>query len=120
MTDERRGGGRTPLLGEVTGEVRLFLRMTVLDLSEHGVQIETPVALQHNSLHDFRLTHDERSVVVKGRIVHCQIVELTEQEVRYRSGIEFVELSAHALAAIRDFIAVQGAAAKPLTDASTT
>lgn len=120
MSDERRSADRTPLEGEVPGEVTVYIRMTVLDLSLHGVQIETPFPLQNNSLHDFRLNLDERSVVVKGRVVHCQVGNLREQEVCYRSGMEFIEVSAHALSAIRDFIAIRRAASARPADAPGT
>ena len=52
--------------------------MTILDISIGGAQIETAFALQLDSLHDFRLSLGDRSVVVKGRIAHCHIGELTD------------------------------------------
>ena len=64
-----------------------------------------------DSLHEFRLSLGERSVIVKGRIVHCQIGELQEGTVLYRSGIEFVEPSEHALTAIHAFVEAQKFAA---------
>ena len=64
--------------------------MTILDVSHGGMQIETPFALQLDSLHDFRISLGERSVVVKGRIAHCHIGELEEGVVIYRTGVEFV------------------------------
>jgi hypothetical protein len=84
--------------------------MTILDISERGAQVETPFKLQLDSLHDFRLALDGRSVVLKGRIVYCQIGELREGAVLYRSGIEFVEPSAHAQVAITSFVAARLAA----------
>ena len=52
--------------------------MTILDISHGGAQIETPFPLQLDSLHDFRLSLGDRSVVVKGRIAHSQVGELQE------------------------------------------
>ena len=65
--------------------------MTILDISRGGAQIETPFALQLDSLHDFRISLGERSIVVKGRIAHCHIGELKEGVVLYRTGVEFIE-----------------------------
>ena len=41
---------------------------------------------------------------MKGRIAHCQIGELQEGTILYRSGIEFIEPSEHAVAAIHAFV----------------
>lgn len=80
--------------------------MTILDISATGAQIETEFPLHLDSLHDFRLSLDDRTVVLKGRIVHCQIGNIREGSVLYRTGLEFVEPSEHALAAIQAFVAV--------------
>lgn len=100
----KRDRERVPLAGQVTGEVMVFQPITILDISSGGAQIETPFPLQLDSLHDFRLSLGTRSVVLKGRIAHCQIGELTETSALYRSGVEFVEPSEHAVNAIAQFI----------------
>jgi hypothetical protein len=99
-----------PVPAEVRGEVTVFQPMTILDLSHGGAQIETAFPLHLDSLHDFRLSLGDRSVVIKGRIAHCKIGDLDGEGVRYRSGIEFVEPSEHARAAIREFVEAQRAA----------
>ena len=63
---EKRDVERVPIPGQVTGEVTVFQPMTILDMSERGAQIETTLALHLDSLHDFRLSLGDRSVVVKG------------------------------------------------------
>jgi hypothetical protein len=100
----KRDNERVPIAGQVTGEVMVFQPMTILDISRGGAQIETPFPLQLDSLHEFRLTLGDRSIVVKGRIAHCHIGELTETSALYRTGVEFIEPSDHAMAAISDFI----------------
>jgi len=87
--------------------------MTILDISGTGAQVETEVPLHLDSLHDFRLSLDDRTVIVKGRIVHCQIGDVQEGSVRYRTGVEFVEPSEHAVAAILEFVDVQRIAREP-------
>jgi hypothetical protein len=104
MAGEKRDRERIPLDGQVRGEVMVFQPMTILDISLGGAQIETSFALQLDSLHDFRLSLGDRSVVVKGRIAHCHIGELTEVTALYRTGVEFVEPSEHARSAIADFV----------------
>src|SRR5688572_15919964 len=104
MAGDKRDRERVPLEGQVRGEVMVFQPMTILDISVGGAQIETAFALQLDSLHDFRLSLGDRSVVVKGRVAHCHIGELTEVTALYRTGVEFVALSEHARSAITDFV----------------
>jgi hypothetical protein len=102
--ENKRDKERVPVPSPLHGEVMVFQPMTILDISLGGAQIETPFPLQLDSLHDFRLSLGERSVVVKGRIAHCHIGELQEGGVRYRTGVEFIEPSEHAKTAIGAFV----------------
>jgi hypothetical protein len=104
VAGNKRDDERLPLEGQVEGEVMVFQPMTILDISPGGAQIQTAFALQLDSLHDFRLTLGNRSVIVKGRIAHCQIGQLTDIAALYRSGVEFVDLSEHARDAIDAFV----------------
>jgi len=91
-------------VGALYGEVQLFQPMTVLDLSHGGARIETRFPLHMESLHDFRLSLGERSLILKGRIVHSEIAELKSGVVIYRTGVEFVEPTEHAAAALGEFV----------------
>jgi hypothetical protein len=107
MAGEKRDSERIPVPGEVHGEVTVFQPMTILDMSERGALIETTFPLHLDSLHHFRLSLGERSVVVQGRIAHCQIGDLQQGAVHYRTGVEFIEPSDHVRDAIRDFVDAQ-------------
>jgi hypothetical protein len=105
MSDEnKRDNERVAVPAPLYGEVKVYQPMTILDISRGGAQIETPFALQLDSLHDFRISLGERSVVVKGRIAHCHIGELKEGIVLYRTGVEFIETSGHVQSAIIHFV----------------
>jgi PilZ domain len=105
MSDEnKRDTERVPVPAPLYGEVKVYQPVTVLDISKGGAQIETPFALHLDSLHDFRLSLGERSIVVKGRIAHCHIGELKEGVALYRSGVEFIENSEHVQSAIESFV----------------
>jgi hypothetical protein len=78
--------------------------MTIVEISQNGALIETPFRLQLDSLHEFRLSLGERSVVLKGRIVHCFVGEVRNDATVYRSGIEFVEPSEPVRQAIAAFV----------------
>ena len=115
MAGNKRDRERVPLEGQVRGEVMVFQPMTILDISVGGAQIEAAFALQLDSIHDFRLSLGDRSVVVKGRVAHCHIGELTDVAAYYRTGIEFVDLSDHARNAISDFVLAMKYAQSPPT-----
>ena len=102
--ENKRDTERVAVPSPLYGEVKVYQPMTILDVSRGGAQIETPFALQLDSLHDFRISLAQHSVVVKGRIAHCHIGDLKEGVVLYRTGVEFVEVSDHALAAIDTFV----------------
>jgi hypothetical protein len=101
---DKRGGERIAPKGQLEGAVMVFQPMTIVEISHNGAQIEVPFRLQLDSLHEFRLSLGERSVVVKGRIAHCYVGELSTDSTVYRSGIEFVEPSEPVRQAIADFV----------------
>jgi hypothetical protein len=102
--DEKRDSERIDMLGGLHGEVMVFQPMAIREISRGGAQIETAFPLQLDSLHDFRLTLGDRSVVVKGRVAHCHISDVDQELVTYRSGIEFVEPSDRIISVISDFL----------------
>lgn len=110
---EKRDKERIQARGHLHGEVMVFQPMTILDISQGGAQVETPFPLQLDSLHQFRLTLGDISVVVRGRIAHCRVGDLRDEVAVFRSGLEFVEPSAHALQAISSFVEALSAS-KPL------
>jgi len=102
--DNKRDEERIQILGELHGEVMLFEPMAIKEISRGGAQVETGFRLQLDSLHDLRLTLGDRSIVVKGRVVHCSISDVDQELVTYRSGIEFIELSDRVSSVIAGFI----------------
>lgn len=100
----KRDTERIQILGELHGEVMVFAPVAIKEISRGGAQVETAFPLQLDSLHDFRLTIGDRSVVVKGRVAHCSITDVDQELVTYRSGIEFVEPSERVVSVISGFI----------------
>jgi hypothetical protein len=101
---ERRVTDRLDILGDLHGEIMVFQPMNVRAISASGVQVETRVALQVNSLHELRLTLGPHSVIVRGRVVHCSISDVGQEQIVYRSGLEFIEPTAHVDAVIAGFL----------------
>ena len=102
--NNKRDTERVEILGELHGEVMVFQPMAIKEMSRGGAQIETGVPLHLDSLHDFRLTLGDRSVILKGRVVHCSITDVEEGLVLYRSGLEFIEPSDGVSTVISEFI----------------
>jgi hypothetical protein len=100
----KRDTQRLQILGELHGEVMIFQPMAIKEISRGGAQIEIGFPLHLDSLHEFRLTLGDRSLVVKGRVVHCTITDVEQELILYRAGIEFVEPSDRVASAIGDFI----------------
>src|SRR5580658_8780226 len=98
----QRHAERFEILGGLPGEVLVAQRIAVTEMSQDGAQIETGFPLHVDSLHDFRLTLGDRSVVVKGRVVHCTISDVDQELVVYRSGVEFIEPSDRVKGAITE------------------
>ena len=100
----KRDAERLEILGELHGEVMVFQPMAIKEVSQGGAQVETGFPLHLDSLHDFRLTLGDRSVVVKGRVVHCSISDVDQEVVLYRSGIEFIEPADRVASVVSEFI----------------
>jgi hypothetical protein len=100
----KRDAERIEILGELHGEVMVYQPMAIKELSRGGAQVETAYPFQLDSLHDFRLTLGDRSIVVKGRVAHCSISDVDQEIVLYRSGIEFIEPAPRVCSVVGDFI----------------
>ena len=95
---------RVKIPGDLHGEVMVYQPMTVTEISRGGAQIETVFPLQLGSLHDLRLALGAISVVVKGRIAHARVTEVEQEQIVYKAGIEFVDLSERVSDAISAFV----------------
>jgi hypothetical protein len=104
MTPGERGAERLPMLGDLRGGIMVFEPMAIKELSRAGATIETRFKLQLNSLHDLRIELGDRSVIVKGRVVHSKISDVDQDVVVYRSGVEFVEPEDRIVAALDEFL----------------
>src|SRR5438093_11790971 len=88
--NEKRDNERIPILGELHGEVMVFQPVAIKEISRGGAQVETAFPLHLDSLHEFRLTLGERSVVLKGRVAHCSISVVDQERVTTRSHNDLI------------------------------
>jgi hypothetical protein len=101
---ERREEPRFPVPGPIDGNVMVFLPMSITEIARKGVQVETPFAFQIDSIHELRLVLGRTPVVVRGRVTHCSIVDVDQESVRYRTGLEFVDLPARTVEVVAAFV----------------
>jgi hypothetical protein len=104
MDHDKRLAERVEMPGGLPGEVSVLAPVEIREFSQLGAMLDTAFPLVLNSIHDVRLELGDQAIIVKGRVAHCSIAELGGELVRYRAGIEFVDLPAHAAAAIKSFL----------------
>lgn len=102
--ENRRRASRLQILGDLRAEILVLEPMVIREISRSGLLVETAFPLQLDSLHDIRLTLGDVSIVVKARVAHCRIGDIDQEQVRYRSGMEFTEVTDRAQAVIDRFI----------------
>jgi len=104
MDPDRRESPRTEILGPLPGEVSVPAPILVRDISRTGAHIECAFPLLLGSVHELRLHLGEDPVVVKARVVHCQITDIGRDLVRYTAGMEYVDLPPYVDAAIDAYL----------------
>ena len=105
MSREKRESPRTEILGRLAGEVTVPAPMLVRDISRTGAQIECAFPLVLGSAHELRLHLDDEVVIVRARVVRCQIADIGRNMVHYVAGVEFVDVAPHTDAAIALYLA---------------
>jgi hypothetical protein len=104
MNENRRDFERIVILGNLTGEMMVYQPMAIREIGLGGASVETVFPLHLDSLHDLRLTLGNRSVILKGRVVHSRVTDMDQEAVIYRTGLEFVEPSERVKVAIAEYI----------------
>ena len=102
--DSSRESERVELLASLQGEVQVFQRIDIRQLSVDGALVESAFLLHVDAFHDFRVTLDEGPVVVRGRVAHSHIAGVGQDTVVYHSGIEFVSVAPPVARAISAFL----------------
>lgn len=100
----------------IAGEVMVYEPITILEIRDDSMRMQASFALRNDSLHEFRLVLPPRSVIVKGRVDRCEIVELRDGTVVYCCRVEFVDPAPHVATTIREFVAVHHAPASRIVD----
>jgi hypothetical protein len=91
---------------ESPGEIDLETesKFLVKQLSASGMLIITELPPKPESIVELELQLNDHSFECMGRVVYAAEVDLVEEELRYRVGIEFVQPSREQLEILEDFI----------------
>lgn len=89
--DDRRDAPRVNILGTLRAEALVTHPLDITDINGAGLQALSTFPFQLDVVHEFRLTLDGLTVVVKGRVVHSSVLELDQEGVLYRTGVHFVD-----------------------------
>ena len=94
---ERRRFPRTPVHGEIVGQIYTETAAPVLDLSEGGALVEVPCVLRPRSFYTLRLALGHGTVmllkatVVRSYVHHLEKFGQNESRVRYHAALQFMD-----------------------------
>ena len=104
MDPDRRVTPRLSLHGTLAGELSVLAPVSIREIGPSGVRLDSAYPLLVDSVHDLRLHLEDDVIVVKGRVVHCQIANIGKDAVIYRAGLEFIDVPPHTKAAIDAYV----------------
>ena len=96
--ENRRRFPRTPVHGEIVGQIYTETAAPVLDLSEGGALLEVPCVLRPRSFYTLRLALGHGAVlllkasVVRSYVHHLETVSEGETRVRYHAALQFTDM----------------------------
>ena len=91
--DERRRSARYEVTQEVKGRVRPTMDVRVINISEHGMLVETPFGLPPAGTCEMTLQFAGGEMVIRARVARCRANMVKRGDgtpvVRFRAGLEF-------------------------------
>jgi len=80
---------------ELTGHIKPTVKIKVLDISEHGLRIESPAALRPAETCEVTVKAPGGAVVLRGRVARCRLNMVKQDDGSiarvYHAGLEFSE-----------------------------
>jgi PilZ domain-containing protein len=106
---ERRRAERVPMAP--AGGVVSVVGARLVNVSPHGMMIESPVALRSDAILQFRLMVAGTRADVEARVVACAPLHGARR--RYGAGLEFSRISPEVRALLAQVLGAPGAAPRP-------
>jgi hypothetical protein len=87
--DERRSHQRIParLIPALSAQLSGGSKVTLLDLSQHGVRLETTRHMRPGQVVSLRFSIDDQIITINASVIRSSIVRLDAEEVRYETGL---------------------------------
>jgi hypothetical protein len=80
---------------ELKGRVKPSMELQVIDISEHGMLVETPSGLLPGNTCEFTVHAPFGDLVIRARIANCRAMMVKNAAgrsgIRFRAGLEFAE-----------------------------
>lgn len=80
---------------DLKGRVKPSMQLQVLDISEHGMLVETPSGLQPGNSCEIAVQAPSGEMVIRARIANCRAMMVKNAAgrsgIRFRAGLEFFE-----------------------------
>ena len=90
-----RRSPRFDVNAELTGHIKPTVKIKVLDISEHGLRIESPAALRPAESCEVTVTAPNGTVVLRARVARCRLAMVKQDDGSiarvYHAGLEFSE-----------------------------
>ena len=92
---DRRRSPRLPVNEGVMGRIKPTMEVRILDISEHGMLIESPCGLHPAGKCELTVETPSGTRVIKGRVARCR-AQMVQQDdgsaaMKFHAGIEFSE-----------------------------
>ena len=89
VDDERRSHPRIParLLPTLSAQLSGGSKVTLLDLSQHGVRLETTRHMRPGQVVSVRFSIDDQIVTINASVIRASVVRVEAEEVRYETGL---------------------------------
>jgi len=98
MSDKKAALRRSPRFDineELTGHIKPTVKIRILDISEHGLRIESPAALRPAESCEVTVKAPSGTVVLRGRVARCRLNMVKQDDGSiarvYHAGLEFSE-----------------------------
>ena len=90
-----RRSPRFDVNAELTGHIKPTVKITILDISEHGIRIESPAALRPAEVCEVTVKAPNGTVILHGRVARCRLNMVKQDDGSiarvYHAGLEFSE-----------------------------
>lgn len=91
---DRRAHVRLEVVGVLWGTLEWMKRARVINITDTGALIASPVAIAPDTIHTIQMTLEGHEIAVDARVCHLQCVTPPHRPPEYHIGVEFLSIPA--------------------------